>query len=160
EAAPPRPGQPEPVSPWIAVTPDYFPLMGLRLVDGRLLDARDAERPNLESIVVDTAWARRFFPNRSAVGQRLQEGGCSTCPLVAVVGVVTDVRYIGVDKPDEGTVYAPMPPQLRSRFALVRTAGDPAAALAPMRQIVHELDASLPLSRAAAMDELIADSLQ
>jgi len=160
EAAPPRPGQPEPVSPWIAVSPDYFSLMGLKLLDGRLLDRRDAERPNLEAIVVDAAWARRFFPNGRAVGQRLQEGGCTTCPPVTVVGVVTDVRYVGVDKPDKGTVYAPMGPQTRSRFALLRTSGDPAAVIAPMRQTVRELDASLPLSRAATMDDLIGQSLQ
>jgi ABC-type antimicrobial peptide transport system permease subunit len=79
---------------------------------------------------------------------------------VTVVGVVTDVRYVGVDKPDQGTVYAPMDRQTRSRFALLRTSGDPAAVIAPMRQTVRELDASLPLSRAATMDDLIGQSLQ
>ena len=83
-------------------------MLGLTLLEGRLLERRDALTENLESVVVDRAWARRFFPNGSAVGKRFREGGCTTCPWTSVVGVVTDVKYLGLDAPDEGTVYSPM----------------------------------------------------
>src|SRR5262249_4896325 len=71
EMSPLPPGQSEPVTPWIAVTPEYFRLLGLTLLEGRLLDERDAlSSPTIEAIVVDRAWAKRFFPNDSAVGKR------------------------------------------------------------------------------------------
>ena len=58
--------------------------------------------------MVDRAWARRFFPNESAVGKRLRQGGCTTCPWTTVVGVVSDVKYDGIAQPNDGTVYTPL----------------------------------------------------
>ena len=134
-------------------------LLGLTLVEGRLFDERDGRSANLESVVVDRAWARRFFPNRSAVGKRFREGGCTTCPWTTVVGVVSEVKYAGLDKPDDGTVYRPMAgrgdtvpiPQAttRVRYLLVRTDRDAMAALPSVRRIVRELDPSIPLSSVA-----------
>ena len=74
-------GQSQPVTPWVGVTPEYFRVLGLPLLEGRLLDERDARAENLEAVVVDRAWARRFFPNGSAVGKRLRSGGCTQCPV-------------------------------------------------------------------------------
>ncbi|MGE5816235.1 MAG: ABC transporter permease, partial [Acidobacteriota bacterium] len=95
EDHPARPGQSQPTTPWVAVTPSYFPVLGLTLLEGRLLDERDARTENLEAVVVDRAWAKRFFPLASAIGKRFKEGGCTTCPWTTVVGVVSTVRYMG-----------------------------------------------------------------
>jgi putative ABC transport system permease protein len=70
------------------------------------------------------------------------------------------VRYAGLDKPDEGTVYWALPPQFRSRFLIVRTRMDPARVLPAVRQVIHDLDVDVPLSTAATMEELIEQSLQ
>jgi putative ABC transport system permease protein len=158
-------GHAQPVTPWVSVSPEYFRLLGLSLLDGRLLEERDGSTENLESVVVDRAWARRFFPNQSAVGKRFHEGGCTTCPWTTVVGVVSEVKYAGLDKPDDGTVYTAMPAQgssspARVRFFLARTDVD-AISLAPgVRQIVRELDPSVPLSALATFDDLVEQSLQ
>jgi putative ABC transport system permease protein len=158
-------GQSQPVTPWVSVSPDYFRLLGLSLLDGRLLEDRDGAGANLESVVVDRAWARRFFPNQSAVGKRFHEGGCTTCPWTTVVGVVSEVKYAGIDKPDEGTVYTAMPAQgssspARVRFFLARTDVDAISLASAVRQIVHELDPSVPLSGLATFDDLVDQSLQ
>ena len=170
EELPAGPGQPQPVTPWVAVTPEYFKLLGLTLVEGRLFDDRDGRGPNLDAVVVDRAWAKRFFPNRSAVGKRFHEGGCTACPWTTVVGVVSNVKYAGLDKPDEGSVYWPMPGRgnvipseeatTRFRNLLVRTERDPSAILPSVRRIVRELDPSIPLSSVAEIDDLVAKSLQ
>jgi putative ABC transport system permease protein len=160
EDTPTPAGHSQPVTAWIAATPEYFALFGVNLLQGRLLDTRDALAPNLEAVVVDRSWARRFFPNGDAVGKRLREGGCTSCPWTTVVGIVSDVKYVGVDKPDEGTVYWPMSPQERSRFLVLRAYTDPATLLSPIRQVVRELDANLPVSSVATIDDLVARSLQ
>ena len=164
-----RPGQSPPVTPWVAVTPEYFQLLGLPLIEGRLFDDRDGTRPALESVVVDRAWARRFFPGGSALGKRFKEGGCTECPWTTVVGVVSDVKYAGLDQPDAGTVYSPMPgrsappanaPPVRARALLVRSATDPAALIGTLRQVVREMDPGLPFADVATMDELVSTSLE
>ena len=116
EDLPARPGQSQPVTPWVAVTPEYFRLLGLSLLEGRLLEERDGLGEDLEAVVVDRAWAKRFFPNQRAIGKRFRSGGCTTCPWTAVVGVVTEVKYAGLGKPDEGSVYTALPPDERERL--------------------------------------------
>jgi putative ABC transport system permease protein len=160
EDFPTPPGQSPPSTPWVATTPEYFRVLGLRLLEGRLLDERDALPENLESVVVDRAWARRFFPNGSAVGKRFREGGCTTCPWTSVVGVVSDVKYLGLDEPDDGTVYWPMSDQELSRFLVVRTHVDPSTVLPALQRVVRHLDPSAPLSNVATMDDLVAQSLE
>jgi len=159
EDAPAPPGKGQPVVPWIAVAPDYFKVLGLTLVEGRLLDERDALEANTLSVVVDRAWARRFFPDGRVVGRRMIEGGCTTCPRTTVVGVVSDAKYVGLDKPDEGTVYTALPPASRGQFITVRTSGNPSAMIGPLRQIVRELDPSRPFSTVATLDDLIDTAL-
>jgi predicted permease len=160
EDAPTPPGQSQPVTPWVAVTPDYFRVLGLPLLEGRLLDERDALGANLLAVVVDRAWAKRFFPNASAVGRRIREGGCTTCPWTTVVGVVGEVKYVGLDKPDQGTVYQPMEPQRMSRNLIVRTNIDSAAVLTAVRQAVRSIDPDLPLSSVATIDDLVGRALE
>ena len=143
-------------------------MLGLSLVEGRLLDERD-ERGGPPVIVVDRAWARRFFPHGGAVGQRLHEGGCATCPWLTVVGVVSDVKYSGLDAPDEGSVYqtlaargpdATEQAKSRFRYLLLRTSADPARFLPAVQQVLRDLDPSLPLSSVATIDELVGRELQ
>ncbi|OLC77943.1 MAG: hypothetical protein AUH72_16820, partial [Acidobacteria bacterium 13_1_40CM_4_65_8] len=165
EDFPTPPGQSQPVTPWVAVTPEYFRLLGLPLLQGRIFDERDGIGPNEEVVVVDRAWTKRFFPNASAVGKRFREGGCTRCPWTTVVGVVSEVKYAGLDKPDEGTVYSPMGGRgsqnpRRFRYIVLRTASDALTMLPVVRQVVHELDPSLPFSDVATMGELVERSLQ
>ena len=160
EEFPTPPGQSQPATPWIAVTPGYFNALGLRLLQGRLLEESDALRENLEAVVVDEPWARRFFPNGDAIGKRFREGGCTTCPWISVVGVVSRVKYMGLDAPDEGTVYAPLTRNSLARFIVLRTNADPATTVGEARQAVRALDPSAPLSNIATVDELVAQSLE
>jgi putative ABC transport system permease protein len=163
EDAPTPPGGTPPVVPWIAVSPEYFRLFGLKLLEGRVFEPRDLQ-PSTDAnaanpIVVDRAWARRFFPNRSAVGRRLKSGGCRECNWTIVVGVVNEVKYAGLDKPDDGTVYALLNPQANSRYLLARTAVDPSAVVSQLRDVVRRLDADVPLSNVATIDELVDTAL-
>jgi putative ABC transport system permease protein len=160
EDAPTPPGQSQPATPWVAVTPKYFSVLGLKPLQGRLLGDSDALRPNLESVVVDEPWAKRFFPNGDVIGKRFREGGCTTCPWTTVVGVVSRVKYVGLDAPDEGTVYSPLTPYSLARFIVIRTQADPATTMGEARQVVRALDPSAPLSNTATVDELVAQSLE
>lgn len=160
EASPTPPGQSQPTAPWLAVTPDYFRLLRLTLEQGRLFDDGEAQERSDPVVVVDRAWARRYFPRGGAVGARFHEGGCAACPWLTVVGVVGDVKYVGLDKPDEGTIYSVLRGSRPVRYVLVRTREEPTAALGAIRTALRQLDSSVPLSRVATIEDLVARSLQ
>lgn len=165
EDSPTPSGESQPVTPWVAVTPEYFRLLGLSLLEGRLFDERDGQGTNVEVVVVDQAWAKRFFPNQSALGKRFREGGCTTCPWTVVVGVVSTVKYSGLEKPEEGSVYWPLAGRgaqdpSRFRYLLVRTSGNTSSALPAIQQAVRQIDPSLPFSNVATISELVSRSLQ
>jgi hypothetical protein len=159
EDAPAAAGQSQPATPWIGVTPEYFGVVGLKLLEGRLLEDRDGLKDNLEDVVVDRAWARRFFPSGSALGKRFHEGGCTSCPWTTVVGIVSDVKYVGLDTPDQGTVYWPMSGPDGMRQLIVRTKADPSGVLPSIRQSLRELEPGAPLTSVATIDELVEQSL-
>ncbi len=170
EQSPTPPGQSQPVTPWLAVTTDYFRLLGLSLVDGRLFTETDGVTSGDNVIIVDRAWARRFFPRESAVGKRLKEGGCTECAWTTVVGVVSEVKYAGLDQPDDGSVYTPIAGRglefpieqatSRFRYLLLRTDMDPEPVLPAIRQVIRELDPGVPFSAVATVDDLVARSMQ
>jgi predicted permease len=175
EEAPTPPGDSQPVTPWVSVTPEYFGVLGLTLQQGRLLDERDGLRREGEEelqnpvVVVDRAFSRRFFPKDGAVGKRLRGGGCTTCPWTTIVGVVSDVKYAGLGQPDEGAVYWPMAERgdhpveeltSRFRYLVLRTRTEPDAVVASVREVVRGLDPSLPFARVATVDELVDRSLE
>ena len=78
------------------VTPGYLQALGVRLVEGRWLDERDASSETRQ-ILVNNAWVQRFSPERSPVGTtvyslcRFVGGRCTDTPSL-IVGVVEDVR--------------------------------------------------------------------
>ena len=155
------PGESQPVTPWVAVTPGYTRALGLKLLEGRLLEERDAtqsvEAEALLFVMVDRAWARRFFPNESAVGKRMKQGGCTECPWTTVVGVVSDAKYDGISQP-AGTVYMPLIGE-PARFLVVRTEGDPLSIATSLQQAVRALEPAAPLSSVAPMAALVDQSL-
>ena len=155
EARPTQPGQSQPVCPWVAVTPGFFKAVGIALERGRLLDEHSLQE---DVIVVDRAWADRFFPNEEVLGRRLKGGGCTSCPWTTVVGVVSTVKFAGLDAPDEGTVYFPFV-DLSNGYFVFRTPGNPSSITPDVRQAVRELDPSLALSGIATGDELVEGSL-
>ena len=156
EDHPAPPGGSQPVTPWVSISPEYARTVGLKLVDGRLLDQRDDA--NSPSLVVDRAWQRRFFPNQSAVGKRLKSGGCTTCPWNVVVGVVSEVKYSGLDQPDMGAVYQPLI-GATSQFLIVRTQGDPLAIAPAVRQAIRELEPAAPITSISTIGAVVDQSL-
>jgi putative ABC transport system permease protein len=162
EQYPAGPGESQPVTPWLAVTPSYVQTLGLKLIEGRLLDARDTqlqiEEQAQRSVMVDSAWARRFFPNESAIGKRFRSGGCTDCPWTSIVGVVSDVKYDGIAQPNAGTVYTAMMPS-PARFVIVKTQRDPLAIAPALQQVIREVEPAAPLSNVATLTSLFEQSL-
>lgn len=151
-AAPRTPGE-APVASYRAVSPMYFPTMGMSIRAGRGLTADDrAGQPGVA--VVNEALVRRYWDGRPPLGARLLLSG----EELTIVGVVSDVRHDGPATPVDGELYVPytqIPP--RSATLVLRTAGDPAALAGGLRAIMREIDPLLPLATVRPMTSLVAE---
>ena len=148
-------GQSEPTTPWYQATPGYFEAMGIPLLDGRMFTPADTVDP---VVIVSRAWARRYFPNQRAVGRQLISGGCYDCPRTTIIGVVGDVKNLGLAQ-SEDAVYDPIDPALaRSLQVVVRSNAGTGASLRALRELVHGLDPDLPV-RESVIAERFDDTL-
>ncbi|MEK6304430.1 MAG: ABC transporter permease [Acidobacteriota bacterium] len=152
----------EPTADYRAVTGDYFKTMGIPLLKGRDFTERD-NKDSPDAIVINALLADRFFAGEDPIGKRIQ-----IFPDPArwreVVGVVGDVRLLGLDAEINQTLYVPMPQNpypaaLRNVFLAVRTSGEPKSLVAGIRRELRSIDRDVPISQVQTMEEIVAGSL-
>jgi putative ABC transport system permease protein len=107
--------------------------------------------------------ARQYWPGQNVLGRRLKLGSPNeNIPWLEVVGVVADVRQMGLDEPVKAEMYLPYSqvttqPWFMPRDLAIRTSGDPAALVGAVRQIIQEVDPDQPISNIATMSELLGE---
>lgn len=156
----PAPGT-EPLAIDLPAGPAYATVMGLRIVDGRWIDARDRiDSPPV--VVISESFARQFFAGERAVGRRLRYYGGrpgTPAPAPEIVGVVSDVRQFALAEREAAQMYVPQtqrPWAFTSFF--VRTTADPRAVIGSLPAAVHAVDAERPLERVRTLGDLVGDS--
>jgi putative ABC transport system permease protein len=144
---------------FIATSPDYFRALGTRTVAGREFAPRDAANAAPVAVVSETL-ARRFFPNTSAIGQRLRLVNPDyPADWRTIVGVVQDVRYQGLDDGPRPIVYTPFAQTpFFWMYMHVRTAGDPLALVGSLRAAVKSVDPRLTVASPKPMTALVAEA--
>ena len=144
---------------FIATSPDYFRALGTRTLAGREFAPRDAVDAVPVAIVSETL-ARRFFPNTSAIGQRLRLVNPDyPADWRTIVGVVQDVRYQGLDDGPRPIVYTPFAQTpFFWMYVHVRTAGDPLAIVGSLRAAVRSVDPRLTVASPKPMTALVAEA--
>jgi hypothetical protein len=148
------------------VTPDFFRMMGIALVDGRTITRQD-DAHGQAIVMVNEAFAKRNFGNASAVGERIKslkghmENGKFVDDLVPIVGVVHDVKYATLSGPTEPVLYEPFAQFFFQRATIVvatadgvpeRHADDFKAALWRVDRRLAIESASVPAIVAASLD--------
>jgi putative ABC transport system permease protein len=154
------PGSPQPGAYRVVVTPGYLDTLRLRLVEGRFFEEADiAARP--DRYVVDEDFARKFFPNRSAIGGRFTFGQRPEKPedWPTIIGVVRNVPHNGVEeKSGNPFIYQVM----RGRpggFALyVRTQRSLEDMTALLRAKLKEIDPEITAVSTATLESAIHES--
>jgi putative ABC transport system permease protein len=138
-----------------AIGTDWFRTMRVPIQIGRQFSDHDnADAPR--ALIVNQALAHRYWPNENPVGKHIAVG---RQPQAEVVGVVADVRNSGLSLEPQPQVYIPFP-QLPwpSMNLIVRTASDPHAMIATIRQQVYSLDPDQPVTNVQTIDELAESS--
>ncbi len=154
----PPPGQNQAV--WFRrVSPGFPAAMGMRLVAGRWLTAADDENAP-PVVVINDGMARRFFPDESAIGHRINLGDPSNPRWRDIVGVAAEARYFGIRDESRDALYLPYDQAPSASVFVTLHASRAASALAgEIRAVVAELDPSLAVASIEPMDALVADAL-
>ncbi|MBZ4412676.1 ABC transporter permease [Myxococcus sp. MISCRS1] len=141
------------------VSPDYLSTLGMRLREGRLLEATDVPG-TAWAVVINKTFADAYWPQGNALGQRLKLR-YPKAEWATVVGIVEDAREWALDKPVVPMAYYSLPQLGGSHLALaVRTkAGAPEALRAGIAAELRQVDADVPLFGVAPLTRLVDESI-
>ena len=141
------------------VSANYLKTMNIALRQGRYLDQSDNEN-SMHVAVVNETMARQYWPGQNAVGRRFKIGDLNDdTPWIQIVGVVADVRQMGLDEPVKAEMYLPFrqdnSPWYAPRDLAIRTSSDTSSIVGAVRQIIREVDPDQPISNVATMSEVL-----
>src|SRR5262249_5387023 len=150
-----------------AVTPDYFNILRIPLLNGRLFAGADAEKSS-EVVVVSAATAGQYWPGENPIGKHIRilwEQRQRT-----IVGVVGNVRQFDIagTTPSfiSGALYMPYPQSTdlnrklpTAMTLLFRTTGSAAQLAGDLRELVASINPDLPVSEVRTLEAAVAASI-
>jgi putative ABC transport system permease protein len=143
---------------YAVVNDDYFRVMGIPLLAGRLFAPQDRVGSPGVCLLNERA-ARALFPKGDAIGQHIQIGRQHDAvrEIVGIVGTIKD-RWLSQNPRNEG--YEPLAQRPDTDISVVlRSRGDPAQLAAGVREQIRALDAQQPVAEVFTLDEVIAKSV-
>jgi len=142
-----------------AVGTRYFAAMGIPLLAGRDFGSQDTVTSPKVGIIGETM-ARTMFPDGSPIGKHYGRGGPDHAGEIEVIGVAKDVKYNSLDEEQQPGDYLPYSQNMRYlNDFVVRYTGNSASIISAVRQTVHDVDPSLPLSDVMSLDEVVSRSV-
>jgi predicted permease len=140
------------------VSEGYFATVGIPLRQGREFTERDRTGAPLVCVISET-FAKRLFPNESALGKVVRRGRDAELAH-EIVGIAADVKSLGLAAPAPDEIYYPMRQLARGGMSIVaRISGDPAALQSIMTTAVAAVDKDQPISFFQTMDTIIGQNL-
>ena len=142
------------------VATDYFKTMKIPLLKGRVFEPGDiVTQPHVA--IVSRRFADKLLAPGDPIGQIVTRASNNVLPSLTVIGVADDALDVGAAQSAEPTLY--MPWAQSNNFGIpvalvIRTGADPASLTAAVRQIVKEIDPSLPVRRVQLLDTFVSES--
>jgi predicted permease len=148
------------------VSVSYLQTMKVPLRQGRYFDKRDNTQ-SLSVAIINETMARQYWPGENALGRRFKIGGPedNDRPWTEIVGIVADIRQMGLDEPVKAEMYLPYQqinhnPWFIPRDLAIRVSGDTSSLVGSVRQIIREVDPDQPVSNVATMAEVLGTEAQ
>jgi predicted permease len=135
-------------------TPNYFSAMRIPLIAGRLFTAD--EKPESHTIIINQAFAQKYFANRNPVGGRVSRQDDHT-RWGTVVGVIGDVRHTSLEEPAEPQIYN-SDMEFGGGYIAVRSTLPAKPLAATIRTILHSLDPNLAAGNIQTMGDLESEA--
>jgi putative ABC transport system permease protein len=142
------------------VSPGYFEAMRIPLRRGRLLDEHDGPQA-APAVLINETMAKKFWQNQDALGRRMQLHADG--PWFQIVGIVADVRQMGLNEPPRQEMYFPYWQAEKNWFTprdlAIRTTGDPMALVASVKRTIASIDHDQPISDVKTMDQWLDEEV-
>jgi putative ABC transport system permease protein len=140
------------------VSPEYFHLLGMTLLRGRIFNGEDIESTPTVAVINEAA-ARTFWPNQDALGRHLKLRSTNK-DWTTIAGVIADARTESLADPGIPQIYLSIYQRRAKDLAIfLRGQLDPAALPAQVREQVQAVDAELPVFGARTLDDVLSASL-
>jgi putative ABC transport system permease protein len=141
------------------VTPEYFHVLGMSALSGRLFTAFDSETTPAVA-VVNEAMARTFWPNVDPIGAHVKLSRSPSAPWTTIVGIIADARTETLAEPGVPQIYASAYQKTSKHLAIfLRGSTDTVATADRVRDIVQSLDPTLPVFGAGPLSNAVSGSL-
>jgi putative ABC transport system permease protein len=158
------PGEDDPRGKFRSISPGFFAVLGIPLIEGR--DFTEADRSDTERVVIVSATlAQRLFPGQNPINRHLMwtDGvmrfiGVSTEPR-RIVGVAADVNDESVEPSASMLVYHPVDQEMGGGRLFVHAKTDPYSLVPVITRIVRELSTDTPVERASTLEDVRAEVL-
>jgi putative ABC transport system permease protein len=140
------------------VTPEYFQLLGIPLLHGRVFgDSDNDQAPNVA--VVNEAFAQTYFPGQNAIGQAFRSTKPKS-PWIRIVGVIANARTTSLAQANVPQIYRSVYQTGAKHLAIfLRGRMDTGAILEEVREQVEAVDPTLPVFGAQTLRETVSESL-
>jgi putative ABC transport system permease protein len=141
------------------VSTNYLKAMNIPLRQGRYFESRDNAQ-SLPVAIINETMARQYWPGENVLGRRFKLGDPDEdTPWIEIVGIVGDVRQMGIDEPVKAEMYLSYQ-QIDNiwyipRDLAIRTTGETSNLVGAVRQIIREVDPDQPVSNVATMAEVL-----
>ena len=141
-------------------TPGYFEALHIAVRRGRGFTSADDERAAPVALVSE-AFARRWFPDRDPIGQRVTLGFMGPPMVREIVGVVADLRQTGLAADPGAAVFLPHAQAATGALTFtLRTTGDPARLIDAVKRELRAMNGSMPVASATTLDALLASEVR
>jgi putative ABC transport system permease protein len=140
--------------------PDFFRALGIPLIQGRYFNENDNQN-SAPVAIVSAGFARSFFPHQRVLGKRIRESGPELGnQWMEIVGVVGNVKYLGLTVDTDPAYYMPFAQSYGPRMTLVvRSSGDAASLAEPLRRQIQSIDPGVTLAQIGTMEQAMASSV-
>jgi predicted permease len=167
---PPIPLGQEPSTEVSAVSPDYFRVMGMPILRGRIFGPEDTpgEKGHSRSIIIDETFAKKYFAGKDPIGQHIDDTETTdkAQPPMTVIGVVPRTRNEAPGEFNteslhmvEEYVLASQDPQSANNLHVRTSLREIGPVVAAVKREVQALDPDQPIGQITPMDQAIASSL-
>jgi predicted permease len=139
------------------VSPGYFKLMRIPLLEGRDFTEQDDEK-RMPVMIVNQTFVKRFFGGRDPIGRRVHGWG----EWFTVIGEAKDSKYINLTEAQRPYFYVPFRQVYRADMGLafsIRTTTDPNESIATMRRDLRAIDPNVAIVDAMPLAEHIVNTL-
>jgi putative ABC transport system permease protein len=144
--------------PLRAVTPDYFKLMGVGLMQGREFRSTDDDKAPKVAIV-NQAFVDRYFPNENAIGRKFWLDGREK-PGTEIIGEISNGRTDDLTQEASPEIYLPLwQATAFSKHLLVRTTADPRSVIVAVERELHAIDPTAAVENVKTIEQIRDDSL-